>query len=94
MNTANPQLEGLYLAIAAINRLLVEKGLTTHGDIQQALEATERKVLSDAGQLTISPSHQKAVAFPIRFLLLANEMAEKGGECDFDNLAREIGRRT
>ena len=94
MNTANPQLEGLYLAVAAINRLLVEKGLATHQDIHEALQGAEQTVLSDAGQLTISPSHQKAVAFPIRFLMLANEMAEKGGDCQFEPLAREIGRRT
>lgn len=94
MNTANPQLEGLYLAIAAINRLLVEKGALSHAEIQGALQAVERNVLSDDKPLSISSSHQKAVAFPIRLLLLANEAHEQGTKFCFDDLAREIGRRT
>ena len=69
MNTANPQLEGLYLAFASINRLLVDKGLVTHGEIQKALQNVERAVLDDTHLLDISGSHQMAVAFPIRVLL-------------------------
>ncbi|MFB9947646.1 hypothetical protein ACFFP0_02245 [Rhizobium puerariae] len=94
MNTANPQLEGLYLALAAINRLLVEKGLLSNVEIQDVLQTAERAVLADEKQLTISSSHQKAVAFPIRLLLLANEAHEHGETFCFDDLAREIGRRT
>lgn len=94
MNTANPQLEGLYLALAAINRLLVEKDLVSHVEIRNALQATERAVLADDKPLSISSSHQKAVAFPIRLLLLANEAHEQGRTFCFDDLAREIGRRT
>lgn len=94
MNTANPQLEGLYLAIAAINRLLVDKGLLSHAEIQDVLQTVERDVLTDDKQLNVSSSHQKAVAFPIRLLLLANEADEQGTKFCFDDLAREIGRRT
>ncbi|MGK6312040.1 hypothetical protein [Neorhizobium sp. DT-125] len=94
MNTANPQLEGLYLAIAAINRLLVDKGLLSHAEIQNVLQTVERNVLADDNQLNVSSSHQKAVAFPIRLLLLANEADEAGTKFCFDDLAREIGRRT
>ncbi|WP_117191768.1 hypothetical protein [Rhizobium terrae] len=94
MNTANPQLEGLYLAVAAINRLLVDKGVVSHSEIQDALQAVERGVLSDDKQLAISSSHQKAVAFPVRVLLLANEAHQQGTKFCFDDLAREIGRRT
>ncbi|MFN7026403.1 MAG: hypothetical protein ACK4QP_18195 [Pseudorhizobium sp.] len=94
MNTANPQLEGLYLALASINRLLVSKGLVTHEELQQALQGAEQTVLDDGQPLGISPSHQKAVAFPIRVLLLANEASERGEAFDFEDLAREVGRRT
>jgi len=94
MNTANPQLEGLYLAIAAINRLMVEKGLLSHAEIQDVLQTVECDVLTDDKQLNVSSSHQKAVAFPIRLLLLANEADEQGTKFCFDDLAREIGRRT
>lgn len=94
MNTANPQLEGLYLAIAAINSLLVSKGIVTHEEVEQALQAAEQTVLDDSKPLTVSQSHQKAVAFPIRILLLANEAAQRGESFDFEDLAREVGRRT
>lgn len=94
MNTANPQLEGLYLAVAAINRLLIDKGVLSHQEIQDALQTTERAVLADDKPLNVSSSHQKAVAFPIRLLLLANEAHQQGSKFCFDDLAREVGRRT
>jgi hypothetical protein len=94
MNTANPQLEGLYLAFAAINSLLVRKGIVSHAEVRQALQGAEQTVLDDGKPLTVSQSHRKAVAFPIRVLLLANEAAERGESFDFEDLAREVGRRT
>lgn len=94
MNTANPQLEGLYLAVAAINRLLVEKQLLTHEEIRDMLLETERAVLRDPQPATVSDSHRKAVAFPIRLLLAANEAAEKGAEVSFEDLARHVGRHS
>ncbi|RWX78948.1 hypothetical protein EPK99_10255 [Neorhizobium lilium] len=94
MNTANPQLEGLYLALAAINRLLVDKGLATHDELRETLEAAESKVLSNERADHISASNRKAVAFPIRLLMLANEAHASGKIIGFDDLAREIGRRT
>jgi hypothetical protein len=94
MNTANPQLEGLYLAFAAINRLLVTKGIVSHAELQEALQGAEQTVLDDSKPLNVSKSHQKAVAFPIRVLLLANEACERGDHFDFEDLAREVGRRT
>ena len=94
MNTANPQLEGLYLALAAINNLLVDKGLASHVEIRGALEGVENTVLSKERADAVSDSNRKAVAFPIRLLLLANEAHERGEKPCFDDLAREIGRRT
>ena len=42
MNTANLQLEGLYLSVAAINNLLVRKGIVTREEIDQTLRITEQ----------------------------------------------------
>ncbi|MCO5732025.1 hypothetical protein [Rhizobium sp. SSA_523] len=92
MNTANPQLEGLYLALAAMNRLLVEKQLLTHEEIRETLMDCERNVLSTSTAGSVSESHLKAVAFPIRLLLTANEAAERGLEASFEDLARQVGR--
>jgi hypothetical protein len=94
MNTANPQLEGLYLAIAAMNRLLVEKQLLTREEIREMLLETERAVLRDPQPATMSDSHRKAVAFPIRLLMTANDAAEKGVEMTFEDLARHVGRHS
>jgi triphosphoribosyl-dephospho-CoA synthetase len=91
MNTANPQLEGLYLALAAINRLLVEKQLLTHEEIRETLREVEAGVMK-AEEPDVSSAHRKAVAFPIRLLVLADEAAERGEEANFDVLARQVGR--
>ena len=42
MNVANLQLQGLYLAIAAVNNALVVKGLLTRGEIADCLERAEQ----------------------------------------------------
>jgi hypothetical protein len=94
MNTANPQLEGLYLAIAAINRLLVDKRMTSHEELRDTLQHAENDVLSDQRADHVSASNRKAVAFPIRLLMLANDAHARGEVIGFDDLAREIGRRT
>lgn len=94
MNTANPQLEGLYLAVAAMNRLLVEKQLLTHEEIRETFLETERAVLGSPQSESLSESHRKAVAFPIRLLLTANDAAEKGAEVSFEDLARHVGRQS
>lgn len=93
MNTANPQLEGLYMAIAGINRLLVEKQLLTHEEIRDVLGEVERAVLSDPKAQSVSSSHVKAMAFPIRLLLVANDDAEKGAHPSFEALVRKVGQQ-
>ena len=42
----------------------------------------------------MSDSHRKAVAFPIRLLMTANDAAEKGVEMTFEDLARHVGRHS
>lgn len=47
MNVANLQIEGLCLAIAALNRALVEKGLLSRTEIESALQTAEVTARSD-----------------------------------------------
>lgn len=94
MNTANPQLEGLYMALSGLNRLLVEKQLLTHEEVREMLAEVEHGVLSDPNANSVSESHTKAVAFPIRLLMLANEAAEKGAHPSFEELARHVGQHS
>lgn len=54
MNTANLQLEGLYLALACLNNALVAKGVLTREQINGALSCAEQTAICDflSGELT------------------------------------------
>lgn len=92
MNTANLQLEGLLVAIAAVNQALVAKGVLATAEIDRALAISEQTALGDE-RLTedLSPSNRDAVLFPIRLLRLANNMAGDRGVPPFAELARAVG---
>lgn len=92
MNTANLQLEGLLMAIAAVNQALVDKGILATEDVDRALAICEQTALGDE-RLTedLSPANRDAVLFPIRLLRLANNMAGEHGLPPFAELARTIG---
>ena len=90
MNTANLQLEGLFTAIASINALFVDKGLVSRGEIQQALERAQHGVSCEARSL--SEANQKAMLFPIRLLLLANEDSGQGRSRTFAEYAEAVGK--
>jgi hypothetical protein len=47
MNTANLQLEGLLIAIASMNDLLVAKGIVDREEIAHATDVAEQTVLGD-----------------------------------------------
>jgi hypothetical protein len=92
MNTANLQLEGLYLAIAAINNALVSKGLLTREELDFALKVAEQTALGDDRNVEdLSPSNREAVAFSARLLALANNMSSETEIPPFSELARMVG---
>jgi hypothetical protein len=92
VNTANLQLEGLLLAFGAMNRLLVEKGIATHQEVNGALADAERAAIRSVQENALSPANRKATMFPIRLLLLANEAAEQGKDMTFADYAEMIGK--
>ena len=94
MNTANLQLEGLYLAIASVNNLLVAKGVLTRHEIAQALEHAEQVALGDYrvdGELR--PANRDAIAFPARLLMQANSGASHTDIQSFSELCKKVGER-
>jgi predicted component of type VI protein secretion system len=92
MNTANLQLEGLYLAIASINNTLVAKGILTRHEIEVALERAEQVALGDYRvEEELSPAHRDAIAFPARLLMQANASASTTDILPFSELARRVG---
>lgn len=89
MNTANLQLEGLCLAIAAINRKLVAKGLLTREEVDEALHVAEAVATADERLVEqLSPANRDAVCFPIRVLRIANTAGEPR---TFTQLAKAVG---
>lgn len=90
MNTANLQLEGLYLAVAAVNRVLVQKGVLSAGEVDAALDAAETAAGADRPD-GLSTPNRDAVRFPIRLLRLANQSDADEAIPGFSELARAIG---
>lgn len=92
MNQANLQLEGLLMACAALNRLLVEKGLATPQEIDTALRRAEARITSDGRfrDADISLANRDAMCFPIRLLRAANG-DEECTAVSFGELARQVG---
>ena len=89
MNVANLQLEGLLMAIAAMNQLLVQKGVVSTQEVDAALcEAQACRNRSDA----IPPANREAIAFPIRLLQLANQCRPEADLPSFSTLTRTVGQ--
>ncbi|EPE96857.1 hypothetical protein [Rhizobium grahamii] len=93
MNTANLQLEGLIMAVAALSSTLVAKGAVTHQDIAAALGRAE-KAVEDDDDHELSDSNRAATLFPIRVLVLANEAAQRGRDFTFSDYAELVGKLT
>jgi hypothetical protein len=91
MNTANLQLEGLYLVIAALNNALVAKGMMSREEIDLALRVAEETARGDHGA-DMSEPNRDAVAFPARLLRLANNGASDGQIQPFSELAKLVGQ--
>ncbi|MCO6389344.1 hypothetical protein [Aliihoeflea sp. 40Bstr573] len=91
MNTANLQLEGLCLAIAAINHELVAKGVLSQNEIDIALRKAEAAAVGDNRHTDhLSPANRDAICFPIRFLQLANTTSAEH-LWTFSHLAKMVG---
>jgi hypothetical protein len=85
MNTANPQLEGLYLAMSALVRHMIEKGVLDPEDLHEAMAEARRVAEEDLQTSSLSDSNRKAVLFPIDLLDKADGDVET-----FRMLARRI----
>lgn len=93
MNVANLQLQGLYLAIAAVNAALVRKGVLTHDEIDFALRSAEQVALGDDRMTEdMTPASRDAVAFAARFLTVANQGAAESEVLGFSEIAKRVGQ--
>jgi hypothetical protein len=92
MNTANLQLEGLLIAIASMNDLLVAKGIVDRNEIGHAMNIAEQTVLGDYRTEELDAAQRNAIAFPIRLLRLANNGATETEIMPFSTLAKMVGQ--
>jgi hypothetical protein len=86
MNTANLQLEGLYLVIAALNNALVAKGVMSRQEIDMAFRMAEETADADRNIDDMSEANREVIAFPARLLRLANNGASDGQIQPFSEL--------
>lgn len=92
MNAANLQLEGLLMAMAGITQALVAKGVLTTEEVDRSLAVTEQTILGeDRVAEDLTPANRDAIAFPIRLLRMANNMAGDKDVPPFAELARMVG---
>lgn len=92
MHVANLQLEGLLMAVAAVNNVLVRKGVLSVEEIDEALRRAEASVTGeDRVAADLRPSNRDAICFPIRLLQLANRGQSENGVQPFSELARAVG---
>ncbi len=69
MNVANLQLEGLVMALASLNQLLVRKGLVSIDEIERTLHRAEADLTSEERAWEdMSPANRDALCFPVRVL--------------------------
>ena len=92
MNVANLQLEGLLMAIASINHVLVRKGVLTTEEIDIALRRAEASETAEERSDGMSSSNRDAINFPIRLLELANRCQPEADIPSFSALARMVGQ--
>ena len=92
MNTANLQLEGLYLVIAAMHETLISKGVVSRQEVDDAMRAAESTALTDYRSMeNLRPAECDALAFPARLLRIANATMSDGKALSFTALARRVG---
>lgn len=92
MNVANLQLEGLLMAIASINHVLVRKGVLTAQEIEIALRKAEAIETVAERSDGMSPANRDAINFPIRLLQLANRCQPETDIPSFSTLAQMVGQ--
>lgn len=91
MNTANLQLEGLYVAVTALAEALREKGLLSAEELANSLERAETVAWRAASEKDISAANIGAIIFPIRYLRVAVEASSRGQHLPFHEVARIVG---
>lgn len=73
MNVANLQLEGLIMAVASINHVLVRKGILGVAEVDTALLKAEANMTGEDRSSELSLASRDAINFPLRVLQVCNQ---------------------
>ena len=93
MNVANLQLEGLVMAVASLNNLMVQKGVLSVDEIDLALHKAEANLTGEErAHDDLTPAGRDAVCFPVRLLRMANNARSDAHLPPFSELTRMVGR--
>lgn len=91
MNVVNLQIEGLCMAITAINHALVEKGVLTQIELNAALKKAEAIARTDERFVEdLNPSSRDAVCVPIR-ISRCRKQGNNSAIRAFSEFARMVG---
>lgn len=92
MNTANLQLEGLYMVVAGLIAAMKEKGVLEEQEIDAMLAQAEASLASDPQRpAEMRGANVHAICFPVRFLRQALKTPPGGGH-SFAELAARVGQ--
>jgi hypothetical protein len=93
MNTANLQLEGFYVVLAALLEAMCEKGLFQQGELEALLTRVESKLSEDSNRpAEMRDSNIEAICFPVRFLRQALRESSQGSGVSFADVALRVGQ--
>lgn len=93
MNVSNLQLQGLYLVMASLARTLVARGVLSREEVDRTFAEAEQIALGEERTAEdLPPAARDALAFPARFLRLANAQDAEDGPLSFAELTRLVGQ--
>ncbi|MCI4677475.1 hypothetical protein K9U39_18420 [Rhodoblastus acidophilus] len=91
MNTANLQLEGVYIVLASLLEALVAKGAFDQAELVAILSDVERRIGADSSRpVEIRESNVEAAQFPARFLKSALRASSDGRKPSFAEIVSLI----
>ncbi|KAF2992819.1 hypothetical protein MJC1_00399 [Methylocystis sp. MJC1] len=93
MNTANLQLEGIYVILAAILGAMCEKGVFKREEIDALLSKVEAALSEDPNRPEeMRGSNVEAICFPARFLRQAIHGSSAEPSLSFADIAMRVGQ--
>ncbi|WP_442755223.1 hypothetical protein ACNHKD_00730 [Methylocystis sp. JAN1] len=94
MNTANLQLEGLYVVVATILEAMCEKGIFQREEIEALLAKAESALSAETSRPPeMRDANVEAICFPVRLLRQALQISSDDGQgYSFADLASRVAQ--